>query len=208
MPLQSTKVPKWSDCPRASELDEITKVASQSPGPGAFGIPEGWPRHFATKFNEAVVPSALDSCILRANDTPAPHDYGHIDAVQSQGGQFSTAFPPTALEELLRSKRNVPGPASYDPPCPKNNMVGKFSEADVPSDVDKLILRAQQSPGPGTCKFYELLLNPERRLCTHRSTFAPMQQTPFSQSISTTVATLIQRLLASPLPLALRYGRN
>ena len=131
--------------PRASELDEITRQASMDPGPGHFGAPEGegWPKHFATKFNEAVVPSALDTTIARANDTLAPHDYGHIDAVQARGGQFSTAFPPTALEELLRQKRLILGPATYDPPTPKSKS------ADVPSDVDRLVMAASQMPGPG-----------------------------------------------------------
>ena len=149
LPLQCSNVPKWNDVPRASELDEITRQASMTPGPGHFGAPEGWPKHFATKFNEAVVPSALDTTIARANDTPAPHDYGHIDAVQARGGQFSTAFPPTALEELLRQKQLIPGPATYDPPTPKSNMVGSISSADVPSDVDRLVMAASQMPGPG-----------------------------------------------------------
>ena len=149
MPLQSKKVPKWNDVPRASELDEITRLASQMPGPGLYGNPQGWPKHFATKFNEARVPSALDLCISRSNDTPAPHDYGHIDEVRSRGGEFSTASVPTALESILRQKRHVPGPCTYDTTLPAPSMFGKFNEAVVPSGLDLITTVASEKPGPG-----------------------------------------------------------
>jgi len=102
------------------------------------------------KFNEAIVPSALELAMARSAKLPGP---GAYDAPPRpmRGGKISASSALSDVEIKMAVAAKSPGPGEYDTSRATSPMPsgGRFNSAIVPSDLEKQIATAAKSPGPG-----------------------------------------------------------
>ena len=69
---------RFSNVNLPTEIDIIAKRASQTPGPGAYGIPD-LPRKQGVKFSNVFLPTEIDVIAKRASEIPGPGAYQAVD---------------------------------------------------------------------------------------------------------------------------------
>ena len=133
----------------------VEAAAAQVPGVGEYDCEAAFKKQLAPKggkFNDAVVPSALELKMRRASQLPGPSDYDINKPPTTKGGKISATSAPSDVEWAMMRAAAMPGPGEYNTRPKSRKAGGKFNDAVVPSDLELTMKRAAAIPAPGDYK--------------------------------------------------------